>query len=150
MNFTYLCIYHIERLQACEAEAWRTWSQMMQRGVKAYADCRTEAAHIYLNTALEVALLRNACCETNVSFGELELLKPAEFLIQLYVIEDAFDSALDVLARISSAESSGNFGTAVRKFLALQYKRVELAEQAFFGRGRSSIPANAAVQHYLH
>lgn len=152
MTFNYICIYHIERMQVCETEAFRNWGQMMHRGVKAWADCRAEAAHIYLNSALDIALLRS-CCENNGIFEEMHFIKPAEFLIELYLLDNAFDHALTLLARVSSLEevSSQGLSEHASNFLLRQYERVELAEKAFFGRRRQvEVSANNRVSYPIH
>ncbi|MEJ2417159.1 MAG: hypothetical protein P8Y45_09540 [Exilibacterium sp.] len=135
MKTQYFCRYHAERMKASESEAYHCWNEMMRRGVHAYTECRMEAAHIYLGSALDIAILRRMC-EKNGIFESLHATKPADFLLQLMLIELRFNETHYLLSRLSSTtgddESSSN--AALTKFLSAQYERVEVAEKSHITR----------------
>lgn len=101
MKATYFCAYHAERLKACESEAFRHWGEMMRRGVQAYAECRLDAAELYLGAALEIALLRRECCENGL-FAALHILKPAQFLVELFLLDRQPHKVEELMTRINT------------------------------------------------
>lgn len=133
MNSKFFCNHHAQQIKACEAEAIRSWSQMMRRGMRAFDECRVEAAFIYLGSALDIALIRMSC-DKNRYFGELHLIRPTEALIQLHLLANEFDNALALLSHVSSAGGSNEVVhcRAVVDFLVAQYGLVERAEKAFY------------------
>ncbi len=133
MSSRFFCAYHMERMKQCESEAYRNWSHMMHRGVKAYVDCRVEAARIYLGSALDIAMLRDQC-ENNRAFTETQIIKPVEFLVELAIAQDQFDAGIQLLTAITKSNSSalldsGSFQDALAKL----FTRIEAAEKTFFG-----------------
>ncbi|MDZ7923833.1 MAG: hypothetical protein U5M23_07170 [Marinagarivorans sp.] len=136
MTSQYFCAYHVNKFVVSEIEAFRNWSQMMQRGVKAYVECRVEAAEIYLGSSLDIALLRCSCTGNKI-FSEEQLLKPAEFILQIYLMTDAFHKAQQTLDRISGCcqANHGLLGMVTEKFITEQFERFEKAEKDFFGVG---------------
>lgn len=137
MRSQYFCAYHSEKMKSCESEAIRQWSQLMQRGVKAYSECRIDAAQIYLGSAFDIAHLRSDC-EKNGVFSEMHLLKPVEFLLQIYLMTDLFDEAYQVLHRISAVSDKNKdfFTHGAEVFLGDNYERLEVAEKTFFGSAK--------------
>lgn len=105
MRSKYFCAYHSEKMETYEAEAYRYWMEVMRRGIQAYTKCRSESAHIYLQTAMDIGLLRQQC-KKNDMFEELHIIKPAEFLIQLYIADDNIHGAFELLSHISSNTQS--------------------------------------------
>ena len=101
MKTTYFCAYHAERLKACESEAFRHWGEMMRRGVQAYVECRMDAAGLYLGTALEIGLLRRECNENGV-FAVLHILKPAQFLVELFLLDRQQRKVEELINKIST------------------------------------------------
>ncbi len=81
---TYLCAHHLCSIEQDEPRALQAWNQLMQRGVKAYVECRIEAAEIYFCAALDVVEVR-AAQPDNAIFGEMQWRKPAEFLLNLWL-----------------------------------------------------------------
>ena len=81
---TYLCAHHLCSIEQDEPRALQVWSQLMQRGVKAYIECRIEAAEIYFCAALDVVEVR-AAQTGNAIFGEMQWRKPAEFLLNIWL-----------------------------------------------------------------
>lgn len=132
MSLRYFCTSHSEAIQTNEPEAWRCWAALMQRGIKAYTECRVDAAYIYLGAALDVALIRNDC-GNNKSFCETHAIKPAEFILQLFLIDNDFNRARILLHRISvNCEKNGITQAGLYDtFFAKQYQAVEIAEKAF-------------------
>lgn len=132
MKTPYFCAYHVEQMKACESEALRCWSQVMQRGVKAYTECRTEAALIYLGAALDVSMMRAACPKNGI-FKDLHLTKPAEFLVQLYLTSDDFGFANTLLTKLDrEAKFLNELRTkCFEEFLLKQFKCVSEAEKLF-------------------
>jgi hypothetical protein len=130
MNSRYLCAYHLERLRFCESDAYRLWMEMMRRGAQTYTECRLEAAILYLNTALEISLLRQ-CCEQNGLFSGVHLLKPAEFLFEALMLEQRYSEADAMLQQISSVTEycDTEFTVQLRRFLKQAHERVEEAKK---------------------
>ena len=144
MNSQFFCAFHAEKMRACETEALDSWSQMMHRGMKAYVDCRIDAALIYFGSALDIALLRYSCANNGV-FSDIHLIKPAEFLVQLHLTNEGFDKANAILLYLSNAVESINLwrfriinAQPIYQFIAKQFKWVELSEKRFLGIGDSS------------
>lgn len=138
MPTKYFCIYQKERLQASEVYAFGLWSEVMKRGTKAYLECRSEAVRIYMGAAVDICLLRLGCPKAKI-FEASHLIKPIEFLIQVYILTDEFNLALDLLQRLNESiiqsnqtDSSEYGGGAFKKFLQSQYRTIELAEQEYF------------------
>jgi hypothetical protein len=134
MNSQYFCAHHASKIAQSETEAFRNWSQMMHRGTKAYVECRLDAAEIYLGSALDVVLLR-CNCSHNELFSESHLIKPAEFLLEIFLMIDAFDKAEQVLRHICEHchKRASIYGSVSEQFLFDQFERVEKAEKDFFG-----------------
>lgn len=134
MKTPYLCAYHTVRMRSNESEALRAWSALMQRGVRAYVECRVEASNIYLSAAMDIAFLRLGL-NNNAAFSHTHLLKPAEFIVQLFLVDNAFDSARNLLKKIEilSQTNSNLDSSETDAFLESQYTTVEMAENDFFG-----------------
>ena len=127
MKAQYFCAYHTERLRACESDSFRHWTEMMRRGVQAYSECRFEAANLYLGAALDIGLLRH-CCEENGLFTTLHIMKPAEFLLEMQLLDQRHDAAEDMLDRISAITRPDKdwLISQLMNFLAEGYARVGL------------------------
>lgn len=131
----FFCAYHAQRMRSDEQEAYRCWNQMMHRGAKAYAECRIEAANIYLGSALEVALIR-AQSKSQKIFSEMHISKPVAFLVELFVAQDKFDICNVLLKRVSEhAEQQYGESKSFQSAISELYVRIESAEKAFFGGG---------------
>lgn len=126
MKSAYFCAYHAERLKACESDAFRHWAEMMRRGAQAYIECRFEAANLYLGAALDIGLLRQTCGENGL-FSALHVMKPAEFLLEVQLLEQRHSDAEATLRRISAiADPDGDWlMLQLVNFLAQAYQRVE-------------------------
>lgn len=137
----YFCAHHLEQMKACESEAIRQWTQLMQRGVKAYVECREEAAQIYLGAAMEVGLLRSRL-PSNGIFSEMHVLKPAEFMIQTHLTMECFEAAEQLIEQISTANAQHRrfFTSVCDDFLEAQLQAAQLAEKAFFTSAPFSNP----------
>ncbi|SMF39148.1 hypothetical protein SAMN02745866_02517 [Alteromonadaceae bacterium Bs31] len=139
MKSRYFCNYHLKKIHSNEVEAWQSWSAMMQLGVKAFVECRVDAARNYLSAALDISLLR-CDCEVNELFSETHFIKPAEFLLRLYVVEGEFDRARNVLNKIKKASGESNIScTSIAEsdgFLSKQYEAIEAEEKIFFTSSR--------------
>ncbi len=131
MKTLYFCAYHADNLRASETEAIKSWSSVMRRGMKAYCECRIDAAEIYLESALDIALIRSECSK-NCIFDSMHLLKPIEFLTELYLTNEAFTQASKILNKVSRnvPEESELYSSAVDAFLITQFKRLEQCECA--------------------
>lgn len=132
MHSKYFCTYHSEKMMTYETEAYRYWIEVMRRGVQSYAKCRSESAHIYLHTALDIGLLRQKC-ERNSVFEELHITKPAEFLIQLFIADDNFNGAFELLSYISSKTQSTvvKINNPFLHFINESHKIVMTAKKAY-------------------
>lgn len=128
MRTPYLCAYHVERLKACESEAFRYWGEMMRRGVQAYVECRFEAAVLYLGTALEIGLLRHRC-ELNGLFESLHILKPVEFLVELLKVDRQYHEVNELLEYVAKSARPGA-DVPLTNFLAKSFIRFEIPGRA--------------------
>lgn len=139
MKSDYFCRYHLDNMCKEESVAFKSWSELMRRGMRAYVECRIEAANIFLSSALDIAILRTTFC-TNSLFSDVNITKPAEFLIHLYITDCEFTHAkklLSCLSYVDNSEPASN--TTDRKknpldlsaFLAKYYMQLELAEKAY-------------------
>lgn len=128
----FFCTYHSQRMRTCESEAVRYWREMMSRGLKSYTQCRIEAAIIYLDSAIDIVLLRTHC-EQNNTFEIAHLIKPAELLIRLMAIEYHFDKAFNFLHRLSQLKVSSLSASQgdLLSFLRRQHDHIELAEREY-------------------
>lgn len=138
MKPRYLCAYHAERIRASEQHACHSWLELMRRGTLAYAECRVEAAQIYLGAALDIALLRLAC-QGNKLFTALHLSKPLEFMIELLVVEGCFNQAMKLLSKISSALDQSPDNSMIDELvgcLAQHYQRVSNHEKTAAGHSK--------------
>ncbi len=132
MQSRYFCAFHAEKLKQCEAQAIGSWSQMMHRGVHAYAEHRASEALIYLGTALEIGILRSHC-PTNDIFCSMQLLKPAEFLIEIMLSHDHYENANALLCDIGDRASIElNQSSPLKEGISKLFARVETAEKAYF------------------
>ncbi len=86
LTHRHLCPAHAVKVRANEDDAYRYWTMMMQRGVAAYVQCRWDAADIYLGAAYEIAVLRLQV-ENNTQFDSSQLLRPLEFMLNMYRAE---------------------------------------------------------------
>jgi len=121
----------------------------MHRGVKAYTDCRFDAAYIYLQSALEIALLRSFC-EKNLAFSSFSIIKPAEFIMQLLLLDENFEDAYELLSQINAAQENPGacWHDQVKHFLMQQELRIELALETAGEAQRK--PVTEIRSAYLH
>ena len=130
MKSQYFCAYHAKQVCGSETQAFSQWGEVMRRGVKAYVQCRIEAATLFLNAALDIAQLRSEC-STNSVFSLMHLCKPVEFLIQLTIAENNFKKATGFLDRLAALDLQhlSDEGARLNTFLGEQYKLIEIAEK---------------------
>lgn len=102
MKPSYICPYHAQLMKRHENSAISYWCEMMHCGTQAYAQCRIEAAELYLGAATEVALIRRACV-TNNFFDDLHIAKPLELIMELYAQDFNFTKAPLLLSKVSVA-----------------------------------------------
>ncbi len=128
-----LCAYHAAQMTLCESQAVKYWGEMMNGAMQAYVNCRVDKAYLYFEVALDVADLRAACSKNNV-FSAAHITKPAEFLLQLLILESRFDQAIKLLSRLAAIKVETLLGHScgnLSSFLEKQYEKVELAENAY-------------------
>lgn len=132
MQTPHFCAYQAERIKACGAVALRCWAETMRRGVQAYTACRMETAQIYLGSALDIGLLRYSCRD-NLTFNDFHLSKPAEFLLELHLVNDEYGLAIAQLSKISSVIYDGEQQPSRQLLdqMAKLYTRVELCEREY-------------------
>ena len=125
MKANYLCRYHLEKMKTNESNAICQWTEMMRRGIRAYTECRTDAADVYLNSALQIALVRTQC-PCNGIFESTHIVKPAGFLLDLKILENGYHDAVEMLSDISSivTQAKSKFEENLIAFLAKQYERI--------------------------
>ncbi len=130
MKSQYFCAYHAKQICGSETQAFNHWAEVMRRGVKAYMQCRIEAATLFLHSAFDIAQLRSEC-SVNDAFSAIHLCKPVEFLIQLAIAEGDFQKAMELLERLAMLDvQCFNAGPLhLNTFLGEQYKVIELAEK---------------------
>jgi len=150
-KFSYLCPNHIAQLQISEKRAMSYWVEIMRRGVKAYSQCRVEASELYLSAAIEIYLLRSACNE-NSFFSGCHLLKPLDFVLELFIQNQAFDKASKLLGKIESFVEQNNveLSAAILDHIESGYQRIESEEKQYlyqcFGGG-DKLLANKNIQY---
>lgn len=128
-----LCAYHAAQIALYEPQAAKYWGEMMNSAMQAYVNCQVDKAYLYFKTALDVAGLRAACSTNNV-FSVGHITKPAEFLLQLYILENRFDQSMKLLSRLEVIQIEALRGSpecSISTFLETQYEKVELAENAY-------------------
>lgn len=120
----------------------------MQRGVKAYVECRIEAAEIYFSAALDVVEVR-AGLTSNAIFSEMQWRKPAEFLLNMWLGMGERNKVLRLTQQIASlpslcsGESLSQFRASVEGQLASVMAEPQL---------QTNYPLNSAkpVLHSVH
>lgn len=131
---TYLCAHHLCSIEQDEPRALQAWSQLMQRGVKAYVECRVEAAEIYFFAALDVVEVR-AAQPGNAIFGEMQWRKPAEFLMNIWLGMGEQNKILLLseriagLASLCSRESLLQFQASVKEQLTRDIAGLKVPKQ---------------------
>lgn len=130
MKYKYFCQAHADRMHTSEGVAVRAWTDTIRRGMKAYVECRSDTAYIYLYSAMEIGLLRYKC-EKNDFFNSTHLAKPLEFLIELLLVEANFNEAVVLLSKISVAinEASRTSSTEFDEVFEKHYQRIEICEK---------------------
>lgn len=99
MQLRHLCCSHALLIQNDEQQAYHHWQSTMHSGIQAFVQCRMEEAKNYLSAALEIAMIRFSGGD-NESFTVLQLIKPSEFLCQIYLCEENTAGASMVLRAI--------------------------------------------------
>lgn len=107
MKPSYICPYHAQLMKRHENSAISYWCEMMHCGTQAYAQCRIEAAELYLGAATEVALIRRGCA-TNNFFDDRHIAKPLELIMELYAQDFNFTQAPLLLSKVSVAIFQGD------------------------------------------
>ena len=152
MKSRHFCFERMENMKKSETLAFDSWRNMMNRGMSAYTDCRTDSAYLYFSSAADIAILRSRCL-ANQFFTAQSLIKPAEFIVQLLVLDQRFDLAIMFLSRLSSTscERFVSSDMHMSEFLAVQYERIDTAEKQCQTPKQSMIKlfmqANQAVYH---
>jgi hypothetical protein len=127
---SYFCAQHAAQIQQNEEQALHYWNQLMQMGVQHYIHCRLDQANAFLNSALELALLRFEC-QHNQFFQNLQLCKPLEFVMQLLLTEERYDEASLLLAKINNIVCNGNCNQALLDSIGQQYRLLESSERNY-------------------
>lgn len=150
MKSQYFCAYHAENMKVCESEALRCWLQMMQRGEKAYVECRMEAARIYMGCALDIAILRSHC-KRNSAFSGQHILKPAELLVQLQLACDNLETATELLTRtIETVSAEMGNRSDFKELTTALFEQIEAAEKVSLGfnpKTKNSISSKLLAVH---
>lgn len=107
MKSPYICASHINRIVRSEEEAMRHWTELLNRGWKAYQECRLKAAEIYLSAAIDVALLR-IDRTYNAFFSSKHIWQPTEILAELLYLDERPNAADTLLTRIHSMVDAGS------------------------------------------
>ncbi|WP_086929908.1 hypothetical protein [Agarilytica rhodophyticola] len=133
MKYKYFCQSHADRMIECEGIAMRAWTDTMRRGMKAYIECRSETAYVYLHSSMEIGLLRYKC-KKNQFFNNTHIIKPLEFLIELLLVENNFNEAIVLLSKMSNAinDSSDRSIEEFDNVYERYYKRIETCEKQYF------------------
>ena len=99
MQYKHLCISHALQIQFNEAQALEIWDGFMRQGIASYAHCQWNCSVNYLSAALEVASLRAETCK-NQQFTGLHLLKPFEFILDIFISQKEFTQALTLIKKV--------------------------------------------------
>ncbi len=147
MRLNYFCPHHVAVIRQCENTAAQWWNELMKRGMLAYNDCRLEAADIFLKSALSLSLLRYSESRNNW-LSSIHITKPAEFLLELAINEQQFDSAIQLLSTISNETWPyvSEFEHSITEFLAKQYERVESLEKEYMSTLHTHSPNHIATK----
>lgn len=100
MKSNYFCAFHTRNIQTNETEAMGSWISLMRRGSKAFSECRVDASRLYFEASLDIALLRMEQ-PSNYFFTLLQILKPTDFLMDIYMADESFTEAYATLNKIS-------------------------------------------------
>ena len=105
MQPKHICCSHALIIQHDEKQAFHHWQSTMSSGVQAFIQCRMEDAKNYFNAALEIAFLRSGCV-SNEFFVVAQLVKPAEFLVEVYLCEENIRGASMVMLAVKEIVES--------------------------------------------
>jgi hypothetical protein len=132
-----LCHTHQEQLQISEPLAWRCWSDLMRRGLGAYAECRFESAEICLTHALDVVLFRMQQPQNQI-FSEIHFIKTLEFLMELLRTDLRFNEAKKLLKRLSDTlcENCSQPKVSLLEFMTHCFVTVEQAQICYLTENR--------------
>ncbi len=111
MHYQHICASHATQIQLNEFSALELWNRSMHQGISTYAHCRWDCASQYLSAAMEIAIIRLSSTK-NVQFNSLHLLKPVEFLLEIFIYQDAYKRAVELLeatAKIIDMHERENF-----------------------------------------
>lgn len=101
MSHQYICPRQVVEIEHNELSAFEAWTSAMNEGISHYALCRWDTAQILLGRAFEIASVR-LLVDKNRYFTGLNLLKPYEFLFEVFVSEDEFLYATEYLCRAAA------------------------------------------------
>jgi|GEM_PF-3164629 len=104
MKTEYFCDYHLSCICKQEEDALSAWHTLMKRGMRAYVDCRLEAADIFLQAALDIALTRLKLCTNNI-LNEEHVIQPAQHILELHIANCDFNHADSTLNKIQKSET---------------------------------------------
>lgn len=123
MHHQYICPRQMIEIESNEFYAFEAWNCALRDGISHYAQCRWDSAQIFLGRAFEIAGVR-LIADKNRYFSGLNLLKPYEFLFEVFVSEDAFLYASDYLYRaMALLQHSGRPLTPTEVFALRSYAR---------------------------
>lgn len=133
MQYKHLCTLHALQIQFSEAQALEVWDGFMRQGIASYAHCQWKCSVNYLSAALEVASLRAETCK-NLHFTGLHLLKPFEFILDIFISQKELTKALRLIQKVSVLVQSQDSTASKPLHILLQrytQKLIEAAQQDF-------------------
>lgn len=147
-----LCAAHSEKIQKDEAFALKSWHELMKRGVAAYTEYRTEAAEIYLNSAIEICRLRLKKND-NVFFSAFHLEKPLSFAVQLYIDRSGHAYTSKFLSTLTDKWFSKNndfldFTETIKETFVKHITQVELQEREYMNARETQLSASEHTTRY--
>ena len=98
MRSTYLCPGHVKLVAENLQAAKHDWHSFVSRGESAYSNCRWDVAEIYLNAAIDVAMVRMLNSKSK-GFSFFHILKPSHLLYEIYVAESNFKKSREVIGK---------------------------------------------------
>lgn len=144
MDHQYICSRQILEVEQNEFFAFEAWTSSMREGISHYAVCRWDTARVLLGRAFEIASVRMQV-DRNRYFSGLSLLKPYEFLFEVFVSEDAFLYASDYLWRATVLLQHSGRSLTQTEMLALRSYALRL-HQMVLAADPQALPQDIQIQ----
>lgn len=130
MEINYFFTHHTYHVITNEQNANLLWRKTLEKSLLAFDKCQFDAATVYLDAAINIALIRLALCK-NQEVTDNHLKEPLIVYIDLACIEYRFTQTIIKIKHIIStlkAHTKNNYKTLFA-FLNTEIKRLQMADQ---------------------